>query len=150
MLKNVAKCIFTCNIWFRYSRERARQKFANICKKLQTFANFACDRLARRFTAAQREAPREARAEQAARHLQPAKLANLANLAKICKFLQIFGGRACSRLYPNEILQENMRLTAFFKLHKICILFHLCNLNFLAKIRFEKSAIVVKFQQKSI
>ena len=31
--------------------------------------------------------------------------------------------RARSRLYQNEILQENMRLTAFFKLYKICILF---------------------------
>ena len=30
--------------------------------------------------------------------------------------------RARSRLYHNEILQENMRLTAFFKLYKICIL----------------------------
>ena len=35
--------------------------------------------------------------------------------------------RARSRLYQNEILQENnsnMRLTAFFKLYKICILLH--------------------------
>ena len=29
--------------------------------------------------------------------------------------------RARSRLYQNEILQENMRSTAFFKLYKICI-----------------------------
>ena len=36
--------------------------------------------------------------------------------------------RARSRLYQNEILQENMRLTAFFKLYKICILLHRCNL----------------------
>ena len=41
--------------------------------------------------------------------------------------------RARSRLYQNEILQENMRLTAFFKLYKICILLHRCNLKFLAK-----------------
>ena len=34
--------------------------------------------------------------------------------------------RARSRLYQNEILQENMRLTAFFKLYKICILLHRC------------------------
>ena len=32
--------------------------------------------------------------------------------------------RARSRLYQNEILQENMRLTAFFNLYKICILLH--------------------------
>ena len=41
-----------------------------------------------------------------------------------------------------------MRLTAFFKLYKICILLHRCNLNILAKNRFEKSAIFVKFQPK--
>ena len=46
--------------------------------------------------------------------------------------------RALSRLYQNEILQENMRLTAFLKLYKICILSHRCNLNFLAKICLKK------------
>ena len=50
--------------------------------------------------------------------------------------------RARSRLYQNEILQENMRLTAFFKLYKICILLHRCNLKISAKNRFEKSAIL--------
>ena len=56
--------------------------------------------------------------------------------------------RARSRLYQNEILQENMRLTAFFKLYKICILLHRCNLKIFAKNRFEKTAIFVKIQQK--
>ena len=42
--------------------------------------------------------------------------------------------RARSRLYQNEILQENMRLTAFVKLYKVCILLHRCNPNFLAKL----------------
>ena len=60
--------------------------------------------------------------------------------------------RARSRLYQNENLQENMRSTAFFKLYKICILLHRCNLKILAKNRlkfnFEKSAIFVKIQQK--
>ena len=55
--------------------------------------------------------------------------------------------RVRSRLYQNEILQENMRLTACFKLYKICILLHRCNLRILAKNRFEKSAIFVKIQQ---
>ena len=41
--------------------------------------------------------------------------------------------RARSRLYQNEILQENMRLTAFFKIYKICILLHRCNLQLFAK-----------------
>ena len=58
--------------------------------------------------------------------------------------------RARSRLYQNEILQENMRSTAFFKLYKVCILLHRCNLNILAKNRFEKSAIFVKIQQKKL
>ena len=53
--------------------------------------------------------------------------------------------RARSRLYQNEILQENMRLTAFFKLFKICNLLHPCNLKIFAKNRSEKSAIFVKF-----
>ena len=51
--------------------------------------------------------------------------AKLANFAKFANFW-----RARSRLYQNKILQENMRLTAFFKLYKICILLHRCNLNF--------------------
>ena len=55
--------------------------------------------------------------------------------------------RARSRLYRNEILQENMRLTAFFKLYKICILLRRCNLKIFAKNRFEKTAIFVKIQQ---
>ena len=50
-----------------------------------------------------------------------------------------FGGnfanfwRARYRLFQNEILQQNMRLTAFFKLYKICILLHRCNLKLFAK-----------------
>ena len=50
--------------------------------------------------------------------------------------------RARSRLYQNEILQENMRLIALFKLYKMCTLLHRCNLKILAKNRFEKSAIL--------
>ena len=42
-----------------------------------------------------------------------------------------------------------MRSTAFFKLYKICILLHRCNLKIFAKNRFEKTAIFVKFQQKN-
>ena len=44
--------------------------------------------------------------------------------------------RARSRLYQNEILQENMHSTAFFKLYKICILLHRCNLKIFAKKSF--------------
>ena len=55
--------------------------------------------------------------------------------------------RVRSRLYQNEILQENMRLTTFFNLYKICILLHRCNIKIFAKNRFEKTANFVKFQQ---
>merc|ERR1711965_288058 len=53
-----------------------------------------------------------------------------------CIFFENFANfwRARSRLYQNEILQQNMRLTAFFKLYKICILLHRCNLKFSQKI----------------
>ena len=69
----------------------------------------------------------------------------LAKLGKLAKFANFW--RARSRLYRNEILQEKMRLTAFFKLYKICILLHRCNLKILEKHRFEKSAISVNIQQ---
>ena len=76
--------------------------------------------------------------------------ANFANAFSKNAFFENFANfwRARSRLYQNEILQENMRLTAFFKLYKICILLHRCNLKIFAKNRFEKTAIFVKFQQK--
>ena len=52
-------------------------------------------------------------------------LAEMAKFSKL-KFLQNFAifWRAHSRLYQNEILQENMRLTAFFELYKMCTLLH--------------------------
>ena len=63
-------------------------------------------------------------------------LAKLANFAKFCIFFANFW-RARSRLYQNEILQENMRLTTFFKLYKMCALLHRSKLNVLAKKIFE-------------
>ena len=54
------------------------------------------------------------------------------NFGKFCKFFANFW-RARSRQYQNGIFQQNMRLTAFFKLYKICILLHRCNLKILAK-----------------
>ena len=44
----------------------------------------------------------------------------MANFVIVLKKIANFW-RARSRLYQNEILQENMRLTAFFKLYKISI-----------------------------
>ena len=61
-------------------------------------------------------------------------------LAKVGKLANYW--RARSRLYQNEILQENMRLTAFFKLYKICILLHRCNLKILAKNRLKNQQIL--------
>ena len=67
-----------------------------------------------------------------------------------CIFLKFANfWRARSRLYQDEILQENMRSTAFFKLYKSCILLHRCKLKISAKNRSEKSAIFVKIQQHS-
>ena len=40
-----------------------------------------------------------------------------------------------------------MRSTTFFKLYKICILSHRCNLKIFSKNRFEKSAFSLKIQQ---
>ena len=70
-------------------------------------------------------------------------------LAKFANFLQNFANywRDRSRLYQNKIFQETMRLTAIFKLYKICILLHRCSLKIFAKNRFENSAISVKIQQ---
>ena len=68
---------------------------------------------------------------------------NLSNLSQnVANFW-----RARPRLYQSESLQENMRLAAFFKLYKMCILLHRCNLKIFAKNRFEKSAIFVEYQQ---
>ena len=69
----------------------------------------------------------------------------LANLGKLQNFANFW--RARSRLYQSEFLQENMRLTAFFKLYKICITFAPLYLKILAKTRVEKSATPAKFQQ---
>ena len=68
-------------------------------------------------------------------------VSKIGKISNFCKFW-----RARSRLYQNEFLQENMRLTAFLKLYKICILLYRCNLKILAKTRFEKSAIFLKIQ----
>jgi hypothetical protein len=77
------------------------------------------------------------------------RLAILANFANILQNVEHFW-RACSRLYQNEFLQENIGLTAFFKLYKICILLHRCNLKILANNRFEKSAIEKSEIEKSV
>ena len=51
-------------------------------------------------------------------------------------------------LRTSEILQVNVRLTAFFNLYKMCTLLDHRDLKILAKNRFEKSAIFVKIQQE--
>ena len=61
-------------------------------------------------------AARRARAPaEAAADAPPAGSGRL-GLGKLANFW-----RTCSRLYQNQILQENVRLTAFFKLYKMCI-----------------------------
>ena len=64
-----------------------------------------------------------------------------AKLANFCKFLAGSFSAVSKRNFARKYT------TAFFKLYKICILLYHCNLKFLAKNRFEKSAIFVKNQQ---
>ena len=54
---------------------------------------------------------------------------------KFCKFLA-----GSFSAVSKRNLQENMRLTAVFKLYKMCILLHRCKLNISAKNRFEKNS----------
>ena len=89
------------------------------------------DRLTR---AAEREALR-ARREDAARRAEAERVAREevpegVGGAKLAFFGESFGNfsRVRSPLYQNEFLKENMRLTAFFKIYKICILLQRCNL----------------------
>ena len=114
-------------------------------KKVAKFANFP-----RPATISARTQPRRQSASPRRPRSRGAQ-AFSKQFAKLAFFLQNFANfwRARSRLYQNEILQENMRSTAFFKLYKICILLHRCNLKIFAKNRFEKTAIFVKFQQKN-
>ena len=72
--------------------------------------------------------------DEAAEAMRPRSFADVREL-RLAKFRQ---GVARFRLYRLRFLQENMRLTAFFKLYKICILLHRCNLKYVAKNRFEK------------
>ena len=62
------------------------------------------------------------------------------------KNLQIFGGLVLGCI-KTKFCKKNMRLTAFFKLYKICILLHRCSLKILTKNRFEKSGSFVEIQQ---
>ena len=121
-MQNAAKRVFTCKDRRRYSRKRVK-----ICQQLATTLRVALAQLfAGRAAAPAGPAP------------QLAKLHKIIDY-QIWQILQLFFAifaifwQARSRLYENEILQENMRLTAFFKLYKICILLHRCNLKILAK-----------------
>ena len=64
----------------------------------------------------------------------------VSKIGEISKILQIFCGLVlgCIKTKLCKKIIQNMRLTAFFKLYKICILLHRCNLKILAKDRFEK------------
>ena len=130
------KSVFACKDRRRYSR-----KGANFCR---TFARSAEDSAPAhvemavtnrpvRSTRGSRNLdgldPRDREADGTAR--KSAKLANLANIKHFANSNFANFWRARSRLYRNKILQENMRLTAFLKLYKICILLHRCNLKIL-------------------
>ena len=105
-------------------------------KDLQNFAkfvNFADPNPRSAAEAGRRTAPLRMRC----RRLKNAFLKNAFSKNAFSKhvFFENFANfwRTRSRLYQNEILQENMRSTAFFKLYKICFLLHRCNLKIFAK-----------------
>ena len=81
-----------------------------------------------------------------AQRLQTLRGLGSEKLAKNWKALQIFW-RARSRLYQDEILQEHMRLTTFFKLYNMCTLLHRSKLKILTKNRFKISEILENNQQ---
>ena len=126
-MKNAAKRIFTCKIGADTAENE--QHLAEILPKIGNYHPLrpgrpAGGRLRREAAAGPdglllphgRLGARQRRREQP-RHARPAQ--NLGNLANFVNFW-----RARSRLYQNEILQVNMRLTAFVKLYKMCILLH--------------------------
>ena len=105
---------------FLQKSESIQPKTSNICRN---FAN-------RRSLTASR--PRQGRGRQASAFFENAFFENAFSKSAFFENFENFW-RVRSRLYQNEILQENMRLTAFFKLYKICILLHRCNLKIFAK-----------------
>ena len=70
-----------------------------------------------------------------------------ASCKMFCKFLACSFSAVPKRNFARKYPFDSMK--AFFKLYKICILLHRCNLKIFAKNRFEKTAIFVKFQQKN-
>ena len=115
------------------------QNFAKICKNFREFAPVAA--ATRALIAAE---PKQSTGLRGG-WLGQQNWENFQFFANFANFANFW--RARSRLYQHEILQENMRLTAFLKLYKICILLHRCNLKIFAKNRCEISAIFVKIQQ---
>ena len=64
------------------------------------------------------------------------------DFCKICKFLA-----GSFSAVSKQNFARKLRLTAFFKLYKICILLYRCNLKILAKNRFEKQEFSWKFSK---
>ena len=138
--ENAAKRVFACKDRCRYSRKRAT--FAEIlpigrrAADRRNLANFAFE-LRRRLVVERRVA--------VAPRALPARLAGRVLRCRLDREIRIslhfFGGLVLGCIKTKffrksrsaEILQENMRSTAFFKLYKICILLHRCNLKIFAK-----------------
>ena len=132
--------VFSCKLWLRYSRERALQSLPALREPRSPRWARSGPRWTRRT-----RPPRPTSGRSGPGLVGAGGLG--VRVSKIGKILQNFANfwQARSRLYQNEILQENMRLTAFFTLYKICILLHRYNLKFFAKNRFEKLRISQKF-----
>ena len=146
-MKNAAKRIFSCKNRSRYSRKRATfcRNFANrrSLTSPPPYSPFATieDRNQSLFFETVPSAEDRMPFRLRVRTREGSEMANFEN------FFENFANfwRARSRLYQNEILQENMRSTAFFKLYMICILLHRCNLKMFAKNLFEKLRISQNF-----
>ena len=135
ILKNAAKRVLSCKDRCRYSRRRA--KFCRNVAKLWQLPYGSYSPRGRPASGSASSASSCFGASGSGGGSSASESGfRVSKISKFCKILQIFANfwRARSRLYQNEILQENMCLTAFFKLYKMCTLLHRSKLNILAKI----------------
>ena len=102
------------------------QHFAEICQKLATTYGSApagAKQLKARWVATHRHATKAAAFFTPESYPRDFVHDYVGKSGKICFFFANFW-RARSPLYQKKRLQENMRLTAFFKIYKLCTLLH--------------------------
>ena len=139
--KDAEKRLFTCKDRWRYSRKRA--KFRRILPK-----NGNCPtspltgsrgRAGARCSEGSRRAPPSPPRPRRPRDLaagKPSKINTLLQTFKILQFLVGSFSAVSKRHFGRKYLVIGMRLTAFFKLYKMCTLLHRSKLNLLSTNRF--------------